>query len=62
MTVARRAAALSACGVAAVLIQARYVQLGGAPGEKPLNTTIGIGVDGRYASSFYPAVGVLSSV
>ena len=47
MTVARRAAALSACGVAAVLIQARYVQLGGAPGEKPLDTPIGIGVDGR---------------
>ena len=47
MTVARRAAVLSACGVAAVLIQTRYVQLGGAPGEKPLDSPINIGVDGR---------------
>lgn len=47
MTVARRAAALSACGVAAVLIQAGYVQLGGAPGKRPVDTTIGVGVDGR---------------
>jgi hypothetical protein len=47
MTVARRSAVLSACGVAAVLIQARYVKLGGASGERLLDGTIGIGVDGR---------------
>jgi len=53
MLVARRAAALSACGVAAVLIQARYAQLGGASGEKPLDNTIDIGVDGSLVE-FYP--------
>lgn len=47
MTVARRSAALSACGIAAVLIQTGYVQLGGAPGKRPVDTTIGISVDGR---------------
>jgi hypothetical protein len=44
--VASRSAALSACAVAATLIQCRYVELGGGPGEKK-EDSLELGVDGR---------------
>ncbi|PVG04187.1 putative glucokinase [Serendipita vermifera] len=50
--VASRSAALSACAVAATLIQCRYVQLGGAPGEKK-EDSLELGVDGSLVE-FYP--------
>lgn len=50
--VASRSAALSACAVAATLIQCRYVQLGGEPGEKSADT-LELGVDGSLVE-FYP--------
>jgi len=45
--VASRAAALSACAVAATLIQCKYVEIGGGPGVKVPKTALELGVDGR---------------
>lgn len=46
-----RAAALSACAVAAVLIKTNYATLEGKPGSRKTSDVIDIGVDGRYAIS-----------
>ncbi|KAG8823636.1 glucokinase [Serendipita sp. 401] len=51
--VATRSAALSACAVAATLIQCKYVQLGGEPGEREIDSSLELGVDGSLVE-FYP--------
>jgi hexokinase len=51
--VASRSAALSACAVAATLIQCKYVEPGGAPGPNSPKSALELGVDGSLVE-FYP--------
>jgi len=48
-----RSAALSGCAVAATLIQCEYVQIGGEPGSRKVDGSLGVGVDGSLVE-FYP--------